>query len=82
MKKNDSFLREYVGRLSDTDLRVLHSYLNQRLQDDLSEAVIFLSQTNEIDRWLASAKSCNDFFDQVDMLGKQVHREQDRRNSR
>lgn len=82
MKKVDSFLREYVGRLNDTDLRFLHSRLNQKLQGDMAEAISFLSQVNEMDKWFATAKSCFDFYEQVDQVGKQVHREQDRRNNR
>ena len=82
MKKVETILKEYVGKLSDDNLRFLESRLGQRLSGDLPEALSFLAQTNDMDRWLSSAKGAIEFYDMVDTLAKYVEREYKKRNPR
>jgi|SRR5262252_5168084 len=82
MKKVDTLLREYTSKLSDDNLRFLDSRLGQRLSGDLPEALSFLAQTNDMDRWLSSAKGAIEFYDMVDTLAKYVEREYKKRNPR
>ncbi len=79
MKKSESFLKEYVFKLSDDNLKYLHNLLAQRLSGDLAEAVDFLSGNNDIDRWLALAKNSTEFYDDLDLVTKYTVNEFNRR---
>lgn len=75
MRKPDALVKEYAGRLSDDALKFLNSRLSQRLQGDLAEALDVLASSSDTDRLLNTAKSCNELYDLVDMLGKAVEKE-------
>jgi hypothetical protein len=79
MKKPENMVREYVRRLSDEDLKFINGRLNQRLSNDLSEVLNYLSRANEMDRWLASAKGASELYDMVDMVHSFVEKEGGRR---
>jgi hypothetical protein len=79
MKKTETLLKEYVSKLSEDNLKFLAGRFTQRLPGDLAEAINFLSETNEMDRWLSSAKGSWDFYDMLDQVAKYVKREFDRR---
>lgn len=72
MKSVDTMLKEYVRRLSDDDLRYLFSRYSQLLCGDRAEVLNFLSQTKDLDRWLAGAGSSFELFNMVDELGELV----------
>jgi len=80
MKKVETILKEYVGKLSDENLKFLDSRLNQRLSGDLAEALSFLAQTHDMDRWLSTAKGATEFYDMVDTVARNVEREYKKRH--
>lgn len=75
MKKPDMMLREYSTRLSDDNLKFVNGRLTQRLAGDLAEALDFMSNSNEMDRWFKSAVSCWDVYDMADLVQKNVEKE-------
>lgn len=77
MKKAE--LKEYVGKLSDEDLSFLYSRFTQRLSGDLPDALEIVSKTPEVDRWLASAASSEEFYVLVDQLTEYIEKEKKRR---
>lgn len=79
MRKPDVYLREYCQRLSDDNLKFLHSRLDARLGGDLPEALDFLGGVKELDKWLASADTCYEIYDMLDLVGESVARECSRR---
>lgn len=79
MKKPDIYLKEYCQRLSDDNLKFLTGRLNQKLGGDVAEVVDYLSGVREIDRWLASAESYDEFFDMIDFMHTSATKEYDRR---
>jgi hypothetical protein len=81
MKKPDIYLKEYCQRLSDDNLKFLAQRLSQRLSGDMAETFDFLSNVKEIDRWLATATTCNDLFDMIDFIYSVVQKEHDRRSN-
>lgn len=79
MKKPEVYLKEYCQKLSDDNVKFLIGRLNQRLNGDLAEAVDFLGNVREIDKWLCSAENSNDFYDMIDLVHAAVAKEHDRR---
>jgi len=80
MKKPEVYLKEFCLKLSDDNLRFLHGRLSQRLGGDLAEAVDFLGGIREIDKWFATASTCNDFYDMVDHIFFAVNKEHEKRS--
>jgi len=80
MKKPEVYLKEFCLKLSDDNLRFLHGRLSQRLGGDLAEAVDFLGGIREIDKWFATASTCNDFYDMVDHIFLAVNKEHEKRS--
>ena len=79
MKKPEILIRDYVGKLNEDNLKFLNSRLGQRLSGDLPEALNFLSGNHEMDRYLASAKTCDDLYEMTDLIEWAVGKECDRR---
>jgi len=79
MKKPETLLKEYAQRLSDENLKFVNGRLTQRLAGDLPEVLDFFSKSNDVDRWLSSAKSCWDLYDMLDTAHKFVDKEYTRR---
>jgi len=79
MKKPENTLRDYAAKLTDDNLKFLSSRFTQRLSGDLPEALNQLSGSHEIDRYFASAKTCNEFYDLTDQLQSVLEKECDRR---
>ena len=75
MKKVDNMLKSYVSGLVDEDVRYLYARLAQRLSGDLPDAISFLSDNYEVDKWMKSAKSSDELYDMVDYVQKFVERE-------
>lgn len=80
MKNVDVSLKEYCSKLKEDDLFYLHSRYTQYLTGDRADISNFLSQSKDIDRWLAAAESSDEFFDMLDKIGEYVVKEFDSRN--
>lgn len=80
MKKPDITLKEYCQRLSDDNLKFVVQRLSQKLGGDLGDAVEFLSNIKEIDRWLANAGSSSELFDMLDQILFVAQKEYEKRS--
>jgi hypothetical protein len=82
MKKPiDTYLKEYCQRLSDENLKFLSQRFTQKLLGDTAEALDFLSSTREIDKWLSSAASCDDFYEMLESLQSIIEKEDEKRQN-
>lgn len=79
MKKPEVYLKEYCARLSDDNLKKLYACLNQRMSDDLAEALTFLGTVREMDKWFASADSASELYDMLDEMAEYVYKEHKKR---
>jgi len=75
MKKNEQVFRDYFYRLSDENLKDLYSRLHFKYQGDMPEALDFLSENRDIDRWFIGAVSVQDLFGMIDSMQESVNRE-------
>jgi hypothetical protein len=75
MKKVDTILKEYVSRLNLDGLKFLSIRLDQRIGSDLAEALDAMSTCNDVDKWLSSAKSCEELYNMIDLAQEYVDRE-------
>jgi hypothetical protein len=82
MKKPEFIVREYVGKLSDENLRFMQTRLQNRLAGGVAAAVDYLSAVPEVDKWLSTAKSGDEFFEMVGLVTDHVERETKRRYSK
>jgi hypothetical protein len=80
MKKPEVCLKEYCQKLSDENLKWLYHRLSQRLGGDVSEATESLSSSKEIDRWLSTAESSDDFYDMLDAIERAASKECEKRS--
>ncbi len=78
--KTELVVTEYVGRLSDDDLRYLYVRFQQRLGGDLEEACNFMAKDQEVEKFLSSSNGSMDWFDRVDLCGETVDKEWNKRN--
>lgn len=80
MKKDSKHLvNEYIGRVTDEELRFLTSRLVEQFPGDLADALHTLSKRPEIDHLLASASGSWEFFDICDLIRDQCVHEVKRR---
>ena len=82
MKKPEVILKECVVKLSETQLDFLNVRFQQRLFGDIPECLDLISKLPELDRWLASAQSSDEFFEMVDKVADQVLKEFNKRGSK
>lgn len=80
MTKSESFIKEFVHRLSNDDLAFLFSRLNQRLGGDVAEAVQFLSTHRSMDTLLQSADNWVDFHNMIESITQFVSKENEKRH--
>lgn len=80
MKKVDAILKDYVAKLTPDNLKFLSVRLNDRISGDLGEALDVLSANHDVDKWLKTAKSSNDFFDMLDKVKEYVDRDINKRS--
>lgn len=81
MKKDqNTILGEFVRSLSEDDLRLVASRLNDRYSGDLSEALDFLAKHKRIDGIFRSAKGAEELYDLCDTVQGIAQRECERRN--
>ena len=79
MKKPNTILREYVSRLSDSEMHDIGQRLSQRLCGDYAEVATTLQRDREIDYWLKSATSASEWFVMIDRIADAINKEQKRR---
>lgn len=75
MRKTDVILKDFVSKLNLDDLKYLSFRLEQRISGDLPEALELMAEHQELDRWLASAKSSNELYDMIDTTQEYIDRE-------
>jgi hypothetical protein len=75
MKKTPISVKEYVQNLSDSDLNHIVQKSTQKLGGDYADMAYTFQRNRDVDDWLRSAKSANDWFDMVDTLGDLAGRE-------
>lgn len=80
MKKVDTILKDYVAKLTPDNLKFLSVRFNDRISGDLGEALDMLSASHDVDKWLKTAKSSDDFFDMLDKVKEYVDREINKRS--
>ena len=78
-KEQRASVIEFIGTLSDDDVKYLGCRLVERYAGDLDEAINCLSQTPEIDNILGSAAGADDFFDLCDSIKEVLVKESKRR---
>jgi hypothetical protein len=78
----NSGIKDFVRSLPDDKLGWLASRLEQRFPGDLPEALAFLENHEEADKFLSLANSGKDFFDSLDNLTSALYAESRRRNSK
>ena len=78
-KQVADLVRNYVRSLTDGELGWLYDRLHDRLQDDVAEAILFMSKFPQMDRWFYTSCTANELYDMVDIVQQYV--EQDNRLS-
>lgn len=76
----ENFVREYVRRLSDEDLKAISLRFSQNLCGDKAEIADLLSRSMEIDKWLRSATTAADYFSMMDDIERVTSAEAEKRN--
>jgi len=80
MKKSSTvLLREYVAQLSVGELQSVNQRLSHKLCGDYAEVARILSQDKEIDQWLRSANSADEWFNLLDIIEAAIGKELKRR---
>ena len=69
MKKFNDVAKEFSKKCDDEDIKFLDVRLAQRIGQDVAEAVEFLQRHHDMDKWLGSATSADEFFDMLDNVG-------------
>ena len=80
-RKNAEIFKNYVGKLSDDDLKYLNIRLSERIEHDISEAVDMILKDVEVDKLMGEADNAFGFFDMLDEAEVVVQRESKRRFS-
>jgi len=68
MRKPDTILREYTNRISDEDVKFLHTRLFQRLYGDIAEALQLMGKDAAMDRLLRDQQDGEKLYDTIDDL--------------
>jgi len=68
MRKPDMILREYANRISDDELKFLHTRLSQRLSGDVAEALQLMGKDPALDRLLREQQGGKELYDVIDDL--------------
>ncbi len=75
MKKTDIVLKEYASKLSVDVLKILSQKLENRVGSDVAEVLDAMSTCSDLDKWLASAKTCDELYDMIDLAQEYIDRE-------
>lgn len=79
-RPSNDFLKNYARRLSDHDLELLNSRLEDRLFGDMAECCHIFQRAQDLDRWISTATSPEDFWEMTDMIHAAVKAESARRS--
>ncbi len=79
MKNSSTTLREYSSRISDDDLKYLHTRLSQRLSGDVAEALQLLGRISDVDRVFRNAGSGEGIYGVLDELQECLQKEFEKR---
>ncbi len=79
MKKTDYILKDFFSKMNVESLRSLCIKLDQRSGPDLAECLQDFSKSQDLDKWLSSAKSSEDLYDMVDLIQEYAERELDKK---
>lgn len=77
--KRDRAVVEFINSVSDEDLRFLALRLIEKMSGDMPDALNFLSRKQEVDLFLGSASSVEDFYKSCDTIKDWVVKEVKRR---
>lgn len=80
MKKMVDVSKEFVKKVNDDDLRFLHVRFSQRIGSDMAEAIQYLQRIPEMDRWLSTASTSQEFLGMVDHVENCIQNEFFRRS--
>ena len=80
-KSEVALIKEFCGRASEEDLRILADLLPQTIAFDRSLACDILQKDNQVDRWLAQASGSDDLFVRIDSIGDTAAGELEHRNA-
>jgi len=74
-KQTADMIRNYVRKLSESELMWLHHRLIARLGNDLAESIKVMSKSPEMDRWFFTSTSAIELYDMVDIVQQYVERD-------
>lgn len=77
--KAEVIVREYVKRISNDDLSYLGVRFKQNLCGDGVDIANKLAEDAEIDKWLSTSGSSEEWFEMVDVIADHVKSEYSRR---
>jgi len=80
MKKPEVYLKEYFQKISDEDLKYIHTRLDQRIGSDVAEVCEFFSESKEIDKWMLSAETSDQLYDMLDLVHTSASKEYEKRS--
>lgn len=78
--RNDNIVKEYVKSISDSSLDDLFLKLQRKIGVDVADAADILSQDKDVDKWLASASSADEWFEMMDRVHDIIKKEVYSRN--
>lgn len=80
MKKQPvEFLKSYARRLSEHEIQTLYLLFKEKLAGDYAEAIGILQRAQDLDRWLSSAATHDEFFQMLDLVEENVTNEYKKR---
>jgi CRISPR-associated protein Cas8b1/Cst1 subtype I-B len=73
-------IKNFVERLDQDSLKFVSDRLGDKLHGDMYDVLHFIEKEHkDIDKWLASAKSSDDFYKMVDEIADSVKTELSKR---
>lgn len=68
MKKSDLFIKEYVVRLSDEDLKFIQNRLYYRFSGDLADILDFCHKHPAMDKYLSGTETSEEIYEAFDSM--------------
>lgn len=79
-KELKAAVKEFAGSISENDLLFVTTRLSDRFGGDLADALNFLSRYKNVDVFLASARSSDEFYRMLDIVSEVLRQECERKN--
>lgn len=80
MKKSiQDVVKNYVRKLSESDLEILHSRFTERLNGDFEESLTIMQKVPELDKLLCSAPTSAEFYNIIDTAEEAIEAEYKKR---